>query len=517
MPQEKPISPITRRQLLQAAGGITFLALNPTRDGAFASSLVQNKTSRLIPPLPVFTALPYLQPGTASSKLISGKESLAIPWQTDGVHADFTLEYGADAGLGRKAVISKTERLAGKSVSQDWRFNHVASLTDLDLHRRYQYRVKMNGEIVLDGYFTTRKPRGTKARFVAYGDNSCGAVSDHAIAYQAYLARPDFVMNTGDNVYSAGLDSEYARYFFPVYNAGSASANTGAPLLRSVPYYSVIANHDINRDDGDKGPIVDFDMNPDALAYFTAWHFPISDFKPSQQTPLTGKAELLAHFLDCAGARYPNMSNYSFDYGDAHFLCLDANTYIDPTDSALQKWIETDLSGTDAAWKIAVYHHPAFTSGTAHYEEQHMRVLAPIFEKQGVDVVLNGHVHNYQRSRPIRFAPAGDGAAKNLHSGNRMVPGTFTVDRKFDGKTVTKPEGILHIVTGAGGNHLYDPECNENPSSWLRPEDSNADYVARFISDRHSLSIFDIEHRALTLTQIDEWGREIDQCRITKA
>ena len=90
----------------------------------------------------------------------------------------------------------------------------------------------------MEGYFTTRKPRGTPIRFVAFGDNSYGDPGQRAIAWHAHQARPDFVMNTGDNVYEHGLDSEYIRYFFPIYNADVGSPQTGAPLLRSVPFYT---------------------------------------------------------------------------------------------------------------------------------------------------------------------------------------------------------------------------------------------------------------------------------------
>jgi len=131
--------------------------------------------------------------------------------------------------------------------------------------------------------------------------------------------------------------------------------------------------------------------------------------------------------------------------------------------------------------------------------------------------VLSGHSHTYQRTRPLRFAPTSDAGAKQVNSGHRLVPGRFTVDRTFDGKTATRPDGIVYITTGAGGNSLYDPQSNDSPKDWLHPEDNNAEYIARFICDRHSLTVFDMEPNALTLTQVDEWGREVDRCHITKA
>ena len=526
MPADTPVSKLTRRQLLQSAGGVTFLALAPTQGGLYAATFapprqpdgdkLANSSASEITALPLFTALPYIQPGSGSSALVDGKETLVIAWQTNSTPARFVLEYG-DRALGSRAEITRAERMSGDHEDATHHQNYTATLADLKLNKRYQYRVRMNDQTILEGYFTTRKPRGVKTRFVAFGDNSYGDISDRAIAYQAYRARPDFIMNTGDNVYEDGLDNEYARYFFPVYNAEQAGQRTGAPILRSVPFYSVIANHDVHATDAQKRPVANFTLHNDALAYFTNFHLPLNGPKPANATPAYGDVEAIAHFQACAGSRFPNMVNYSFDYADAHFLCLDSNIYVDPTNPELQAWITSDLKGTDAAWKFVVYHHPAFNAGYDHYAEQHMRVLTPIFERHGVDMLLHGHEHTYQRTRPFRFAPGDTAAAKTVNTKKRLVPGKFTIDRQFDGKTVTKPDGILYITTGAGGKHLYDPESNNNPKSWLHPEDNNADYVARFVSDRHSLTVFDMDATALTMTQIDEWGNTIDRIRVTKA
>ena len=210
------------------------------------------------------------------------------------------------------------------------------------------------------------------------------------------------------------------------------------------------------------------------------------------------------------------MANYSFDYGDAHFLCLDANVYVDPTDSALQSWVENDLSSTDAPWKFVVYHHPAFNVGNEHFAEQHMRVLSPLFEKHGVAVVFSGHEHNYQRTRPLRFVPRDISAAKLVNDKERLVPGDFTIDRSFDGAHNKHPEGVIYLTTGAGGKHLYDADLNENPKNWLHPEDHNVDYVTRVVSDRHSITVVDMDSKALEIRQVDEWGDEIDRFRIER-
>lgn len=510
-------SDFSRRQFLRTAGGATLLAVAPAMPGLAAPTPL----AKIDGSLPLFTALPYVQPG-AGSALMSGREAMVIAWQTVAVPATFEVHYGPSTALGATATIDRSERWSGDLEDGESRYNYAATLTGLDLGRAYSYQVRCNGKTVAEGRVTTRKPRGQRTRFVAFGDNSYGDISDRAIAYQAYLARPDFVMNTGDNVYDGGLDNEYARYFFPVYNADVAAPRVGAPLLRTTPYYTVIANHDVHDKDPAKHPVADFDKDPDSLGYFTAMHLPLNGpAAPSQPTPTLANtpdgARMLAQFRQAAGARFPRMASYSFDYGDAHFLCLDSNLYTDPTGTALQGWVEQDLGNTDARWKFVVYHHPAFNVGDDHYQEQHMRALHPLWDKHGVDMVFSGHEHSYQRARPFRFEPGATNAAATLNTKARLVPGKFTIDRQFDGKTVTRPQGVLHIVTGAGGKHLYDPQHTANPSKWLHPEDGNADYVQRFVSDRHSLSIIDLDAHSLTFTQVDEYGNTIDQFHVTKA
>jgi hypothetical protein len=146
-----------------------------------------------------------------------------------------------------------------------------------------------------------------------------------------------------------------------------------------------------------------------------------------------------------------------------------------------------------------------------------MRVLTPLFEQHGVDLVLSGHEHTYQRTRPLRFAPAGPGRAAARGSGNRLVPGTFTVDHAFDGHSVTVPQGIIYVTTGAGGKELYDPGFTTDPSRWLHDEDDRVAYVGRMVTNRHSFTVIDLDAGELRLRQIDEAGHEVDRICVTKA
>lgn len=514
---EKKSSQVSRRDLLQIAGGITFFALAPTMGG----SAILRKGAAGEPranfgkgPLPLFTAMPYLQAGSEGSKLVEGQESIVIAWQTNEIRADYKVLYGTK-NFDEEADVMVV-RAQGKGKEFEPKLNHTVTLKNLKLNTKYSYRVMMNGEKLLEGYFTTRKGRGTPTRWVSFGDNSFGDISDRAIAFEAYNAKPDFIMNTGDLVYNSGTDGEYARYFWPVYNSDEAGRRIGAPLLRSVPLYTVIANHDVEDKDANKHPVADFKKNPDSLGYYSNLHLPANGpASPTYPTPIIGPDDAIGLFKTAAGTRFPSQANYSFDYGDAHFLCLDSNVYVDPTDPALQAWIEQDLAGTDALWKFVVYHHPAFNVGMDHYEVQHMRVLSPLLEKHGVNIVFCGHEHNYQRTRPIKFVPKDVTNAKTLNISHRLVPGDFTIDRNFDGVNKTKADGIIYIVTGAGGKHLYDPEQNDKPESWLHAEDNNVDYVVQMTTDRHSLTILELNNRTLKLRQVDEWGAQIDSITVT--
>jgi hypothetical protein len=500
---------VKRREFLKSAGGLTCLALMPAGRGLFA--LADPPAGQR---LPMFTALPYIQPGPGAA---SG-ETMVVAWQTQPGRAAFDVEFGVSDKYGSAAAVDHRPRIAGRLGNLETRSNWSAELSHLTPGKRYYYRVRGNEQTIAEGYFTTPQPRGRRIRFAAFGDNSYGDLSDRLIAYEVYQQHPDFVMNCGDNVYESGTDGEYQRVFFPIYNAGKTARDVGAPLLRSVPFYTVLANHDVMGRDLLGRPAADFARTPDALGYYTAMHLPLNGpSRPAKATPTIGPRDRIDSFRRTAGDRFPRMANYSFDWGDAHFLCLDSNLYVDPNDHGLRTWIADDLSNTDALWKFVTFHHPAFNVGLEHYDSQHMRVLAPVFEQHRVDLVLSGHEHNYQRTRPLRFAPKGPGQSGAVSERVRHVPGSFTVDRMFDGSSHTTPNGVLYVVTGAGGKQLYDAGFTDTPARWLRDPDNRAEYVARMVTDRYSFTLFDVDGARLTMTQIDANGRSFDRIVVTKS
>jgi hypothetical protein len=188
---------------------------------------------------------------------------------------------------------------------------------------------------------------------------------------------------------------------------------------------------------------------------------------------------------------------------------------VDWTDKDLQDWVAKDLAAAkDATWRFIVFHHPGFNSAREHYEQQHMRLLSPVFEAGNADIVFNGHVHNYQRSFPLKFTPdkkgtllVGGKEGKTVRG--RVVNGRWTLDKSFDGKKDTTPEGVIYIVTGAGGQELYNPEQNDDQDSWQK-------FTSRFVSNTHSLTVADVDGRKLTIRQVKADGTELDKIVITK-
>jgi hypothetical protein len=319
-------------------------------------------------------------------------------------------------------------------------------------------------------------------------------------------------MITGDIVYGKGLVSEYRDKFWPIYNADEASPATGAPLLRSTLFLAAPGNHDIASRDLAK--------TPDGLAYFYYWFQPRNGPSGKEGGPLVapvlGPEANKKAFLDAAGDAFPRMANFSFNYGNAHWTVLDANATVDWTNRDLQEWVANDLAAAkDATWRFVSFHQPGFNSSKKHFDEQYMRILSPVFEAGKVDIVFNGHVHNYQRSYPLRFVPSeGHGASAALGADGkpakvRHVDGKLTLDKSFDGRSDTTPDGVIYLVTGAGGQNLYNPEQQDDPSSWQ-------EFTFKHISKVHSLTVADVDGPTLTVRQLTSDGGEVDRFVVTK-
>jgi hypothetical protein len=199
------------------------------------------------------------------------------------------------------------------------------------------------------------------------------------------------------------------------------------------------------------------------------------------------------------------MSNFSFDYGNAHWLVLDSNPYVNWNDRALRDWVASDLAANKSAtWRFVGFHHPGFNSAHTHFNDQWMRMMSKVFEAGGVDIVFSGHVHNYQRTFPLRFQ-----AKVNAPDQWGRVDGDWRLDRNYDGRFHTKPDGVIYVITGAGGAMLYNPEQQNDPASWQA-------FTNKFVSQVNSFTVVDGVGDRLSIRQVSKDGQELDRFVVTK-
>jgi len=459
----------------------------------------QSNTEKL-----VFVAPPYLQIGSNPSP-----QSLQLLWHTSDSTSTWKVEMKASGKKNwEQAGLPSYTTLAIAGVATH--FVYRTSLSNLESGTTFSYRILKNGKEVFQSLAQAPKAINQPFRFVAFGDIGAGTVEAKEIANGVYRAKPDMLLVPGDIVYDYGLISEYQTKFWPIYNASQVDT-VGVPLMRSVPFVAAVGNHDADSRDLDK--------NPGALAYYHYWDQPLNGplgLEGSSLTPLLKGSDLNKKaFMTGAGNRYPVMANFSFNYGNAHYTVLDADTYVDWTDKALTDWVAKDLADAkDAEWRFVVYHHPGFSSAIDHFEQQQMRLLAPVFEKGKVDIVFNGHVHNYQRTFPMYFAPDKKGTLlvggkDNKTIRGRVVNGRWTLDKSFDGKTNKNPKGVIYLITGAGGQELYNPEQENDPDSWQK-------YTDKFIAHLHSFTVVDIQGKKLTMQQLSANGNVLDSFEIDK-
>lgn len=494
------------------------------------------------------TYKPYIQPGDNGP--FGPTDQMLIAWQTDEKTpnpAAYTVQFGtSSAALDQK--VAPQGRVVDNYLASDAQFStlniptaygahtdYTAVLKGLSYDTQYFYRVTGPG-LPQDGFgasFHTRK-KGNNFSFQVQGDegyypgipnsnpprianyeariiHTMFNVSGLSLPNQPALPAPDFALNTGDNVYVAGADSNYRDVWFPDWNSDTDSNESGAPFLRSIPLYIVDGNHDVGGSGAtanllaDDPPTTPGGSGPgrygggtgggDALAFFNNYYFPLNGPTGVDiQNQFTGDNSTPTNFLFKFGGKtytspdaiealrvstqvdagqgpkrqIDHMSNYSFDYGNAHFVFLDANPHLfnnllpggppanapafpfTPYPSPLRQWLINDLDSTRQLWKIVVFHQPSFSSGNATISNDQMRTIAKLLEDHGVNMVFNGHEHNYQRTYPLRVI--GDVTQSPITNTAPVV----AVDTTFDGSAQSVPDGVIYVVEGAGGNRDFD-------------------------------------------------------------
>jgi hypothetical protein len=455
-----------------------------------------------------FYVKPYVQLGD-NAKLVE-PESEEILWFTRSPQRRWQLEIKQDGGEWTSVPVKlRSKRVFNGPVNPLYQF--TCSIKDLEPGAIFDYRVLADGKPVFAAWAKVRKPFTKPFVCDIFGDCGSGSLGEKLVAWQCYQQpMPDLVVIPGDIVYPSGLFSEYMRYFFPVYNHDAVDQLRGVPLMRSIPFMGVLGNHDIGQETSYP---VNLDKHPDGLAYFAVWRPPLNGPQTKPDVPdiprFKGSESASKLFLQSVGDQYPRTGMYSFDYGNSHWLILDGNFYMHWTNPVLRRWVENDLNGSKATWKFVSFHQPGFSCDVHHWQEQRMRLLSDIFQRCGVDIIFAGHAHDYQRTHPLRFtAKLKDGQL--FVNGDGSVSGDIALDSRFDGEKVTVPNGVIEVVTGAGGAPLY-PERRQFASGV-----GDRDVIDRFMSSTHSFSRCKIDGDKFELWQIDTNGECIDHFIVTK-
>ena len=297
---------------------------------------------------------PYLQSANDTSVIVR--------WRTN-IPAQSHLDYGltvATLPFTISDTVLKTE--------------HIILVHPLTAATKYHYQIRNNTDTLVlpstDLYFKSYPASGSDVPLTAWILGDCGTANNDARnvrnAYYAYIGNQhtDMMLFLGDNAYTDGTDAEYQYALFQ---------NMYEDKLKNTIAWSCLGNHDGHS----------ANSNTQTGPYYDIFSFP----KDGQ----------------CGGEPSGTEAYYSFDYGNIHFVVLDSYETDRSVNGPMYMWCEDDLAGTTAEWIIALWHHPAYSKGSHNSDtetplKQMRENFLPLFEANGVDLVLSGHSHSYERT-----------------------------------------------------------------------------------------------------------------------
>ncbi|HYX55676.1 MAG TPA: metallophosphoesterase, partial [Nitrososphaeraceae archaeon] len=170
-----------------------------------------------------------------------------------------------------------------------------------------------------------------------------------------------------------------------------------------------------------------------------------------------------ATLLQTQYKKHFDLSNtyYSFDYYNVHFIAMDSilpYTINSPQYSFVRNDLISTSQNADIKWIIIYFHHPMYTSASEHSSDLLLReTYHPLFDQYGVDLVLQGHNHNYQRSYPITYNDDDNNnnynKITNINNDDISSKPTIT---SANTNTYNNPTGEIYVTAGTGGESLYD-------------------------------------------------------------
>lgn len=361
---------------------------------------------------------PYLQVVTPTS--------IVIRWRTDKPTDSFVKIGGTAQTL--------NQTFSDNAATTD----HELKITGLQPETRYYYSIGSQSTVLQSGdhnYFQTAAVAGKagKYRFGVLGD--CGTYSviqdDVRARMMEYLGN-DYMnawLLLGDNAYSFGRDAEYQSNFFNRYKDN---------LLKQYPLFPAPGNHDYDNDNPAR-------QDDHKVPYYDVFTMPAQG--------------------EAGGEPSGTEAFYSFDYGNVHFLSLDSYgrednaTRLYDTLGRQVQWIKKDLAANkNKDWVIAYWHHPPYSKGSRESDgDPEMTAIRQnfirILERLGVDLIICGHSHVYERSRMM----AGHyGYANTFDAAKHVIDGSSA---RYDGsenscpyiKNTPQTRGTVYVVAGSGG------------------------------------------------------------------
>lgn len=376
---------------------------------------------------------PYLQLSTDSSiKIVWRTQKKITPVVRYGLNAsELNMVCSADSiHLRRTAKSHQSTDTQPLSKAPITARQYEASLLNLQPNTRYHYAVydgdkRLTSAKETHSFRTHPKP-GTKRNAYIWivGDSGTGgkeqkqvhqSMLDYNKKHQLNL---DMYLHVGDMAYGSGTDTEFQNKFFEIYQ----------PTLQNTVCWPAMGNHEGKSSQGKTG------IGPYYDAYIT---------------PTKGEA---------GGVPSGNESYYSFDYGRIHFIVLNSHDLDRRPAAAMAQWLREDLAKTSPKrtdWLIAYWHHPPYTKGSHDSDKEHQLIemrehIMPILESNGIDLVLTGHSHIYERSMLM------DGAYETPTIAENKILDDGDGDVKGDGAYQKSPglepnQGAVQIVTGHGG------------------------------------------------------------------
>ena len=345
---------MNRRAFLTALGAVAQLKWSRLPSRSFDVDVSDTE-----PPAFTTSRFPYVQNVR--------NDSASILWATfePGVGM---VEYSSD-GVNFTSVVAKSQAFSRLDTNATQNFvQYRTDLTKLSPSTDYIYRVTVNGQDISAAGATRFRTAGPGPfNFFSFGDSGWG-LADSTQQFQFIIAQrmiaenPALVIHTGDLAYNpSGTFDSYQRNYFNYYAAS----------MSSVPFFPCPGNHDYEV--------------PSAAAYLAVHAVP-TDGVPAQDR-----------------GRY-----YSYDWGNVHFVSIDSIQSLAQAvngSGPMLQWLDNDLRSTRQFWRVVYFHYPPYATGPnendppSFYARQY---LVPILEANGVQIVLSGHEHSYQRSQPIR-------------------------------------------------------------------------------------------------------------------